>query len=106
SQQQEQQEMHVQRIAGIAGPASVSALFKFALRCGVGPSLRALGVKPGAILKLLGDHTPDALLHTLAMEQLSNPQLFAGLHLFCFGGLLKTCKWLHSVAHSQQNAAH
>lgn len=100
SQQQENSGIHVQRIAGIAGPASVSALFKFALRCGVGPSLRALGVKPGAILKLLGDHTPDALVQALAAQQLSDPRLFAGLHLFCFGGLFKTCKWLHSVANS------
>lgn len=98
---QESRSMHIERIAGIAGPASVSALFKFALRCGVGPSLRALGVKPGAILKLLGDHRPDSLLQSLAAEQLCSPQLFTGMHLFCFGGMLKTCKWLHDMAHSQ-----
>jgi methylenetetrahydrofolate reductase (NADPH) len=98
--EQELRGMHIERIAGIAGPASVSTLFKFALRCGVGPSLRALGVKPGAILKLLGDHKPDALVQSLAAAQLASPQLLSGIHLFCFGGMLKTCKWLQAVAQS------
>jgi len=86
-----------ERIAGIAGPASTSTLFKFALRCGVGPSLRALGARPGSLLKLMGDYTPNALVFSLANAKLREPDLFNGLHVFCFGGLVRTCTWLQSL---------
>src|SRR5208282_2136493 len=45
--------VHARLIAGLAGPARLSTLFKFALRCGVGSSLRALGAHPTALTKLL-----------------------------------------------------
>lgn len=82
-------------VAGIAGPARASTLLKYALRCGVGPSIRALSARPGSVLKLLGDHGPEALLRTLAREQEASG--FDGVHLFCFGGFLRTCQWLRSV---------
>lgn len=87
-----------QRIAGIAGPASIARLFKFAMRCGIGPSIRALGVRPGSLMKLLGDYSPDALLTGLARARVLQPGLFDGMHVFCFGGLLPTCRWLHALA--------
>lgn len=101
SQDQIDHGMQVQRIAGIAGPASIATLFKLAMRCGVGQSLRALGVRPGAMLKLMGDYSPNDLVAALAQAQLQAPNLFDGLHVFCFGGLVKTCKWLHAVANGQ-----
>ena len=33
-------------VGGLAGPAGIATLFKFAIRCGVGPSIRALGARP------------------------------------------------------------
>jgi len=87
-----------QRIAGIAGPASIGTLFKFAMRCGVGPSIRALGVRPGSLLKLMGDYTPNDLVVELAKARNSQPNLYSGLHVFCFGGLLRTCQWLNALA--------
>jgi methylenetetrahydrofolate reductase (NADPH) len=101
SQDQITQHLAVDRIAGIAGPASINAVFKYALRCGVGPSLRALGVRPGSLLKLMGDYTPNDLVLSLATAKFHEPTLFEGLHVFCFGGLARTCRWLHALAQGQ-----
>jgi len=68
------------------------------MRCGVGPSIRALGVRPGSLLKLMGDYTPNDLVVELAKARNSQPNLYSGLHVFCFGGLLRTCQWLNALA--------
>lgn len=85
-------------VAGLAGPARLATLFKFALRCGAGPSIRALGTHSNSFIKLIGDHGPEALVRTLAQAQASGESDFSGIHLFCFGGYLHTCEWLHGVA--------
>jgi methylenetetrahydrofolate reductase (NADPH) len=92
--------------AGLAGPAKLSTLLRFAVRCGVGPSIRALGTRPGAFAKLLGEHGPENLLAELADSAIQRPEAFQGLHMFCFGGYLRTCRWLHAVAsgHFKLNA--
>lgn len=85
-------------VAGLAGPARITTLFKFAMRCGAGPSIRALGARPSTFAKLIGDHGPDDVLEKLATAQNAGTADFAGIHLFCFGGYLRTCEWLHRVA--------
>jgi methylenetetrahydrofolate reductase (NADPH) len=85
-------------IVGLAGPAKLSTLFKFALRCGAGPSIRALGARPGSFAKLLGDHGPEHLVRSLARARLGSNADITGIHLFCFGGFLRSCEWLHTTA--------
>ena len=86
------------RIAGgLAGPASLATLFRFAKRCGVGPSVRALGARPASLLQLVGDHGPDRVLGELAQSLDDGTVDFSGIHLFSFGGFLRTCEWLHST---------
>src|SRR5260221_6307405 len=51
---------------GLAGPASISTLMKFALRCGVGPSVRALGLHAAAIARLLTVSGPEPVIRALA----------------------------------------
>jgi len=85
-------------VAGVAGPARLTTLFKFALRCGVGPSIRALGTRSTSLAKLIGDHGPQAVMRVLAAERLGGSTDFAGLHFFCFGGYLRTCEWLAATA--------
>ena len=85
-------------VAGLAGPARISTLLKFALRCGAGPSIRALGARPTAFAKLLGDHGPQNVLRSLAEAQNAGTANLGGIHLFCFGGFLRTCQWLHRLA--------
>lgn len=85
-------------VAGLAGPARASTLFRFAMRCGVGPSIRALGARPSALMKLVGEHGPERVITQLAASLVDGETDFAGLHLFCFGGFLKTCEWLQRGA--------
>ena len=84
-------------VAGLSGPAPLPTLFRYAVRCGVGPSIRALGARPGSILKLAGGHSPDVLLNDLAQARAGRGAEFDGVHWFSFGGFLRTCEWLAGV---------
>lgn len=90
--------IRVDTVAGMAGPSRLATLFKFALRCGAGPSIRALGARPSSFAKLLGDHGPETLVRTLSAARLRGQTDFSGIHLFCFGGFLRSCTWLHAIA--------
>jgi methylenetetrahydrofolate reductase (NADPH) len=90
--------IQVETVAGLAGPSRLATLLKFALRCGAGPSIRALGARPSSFAKLLGDHGPESLVRTLAVARLRGETDFSGIHLFCFGGFLRSCEWLHAIA--------
>lgn len=85
-------------VGGLVGPTKLSTLFKFAVRCGAGPSIRALGARPSAFTKLLGEHGPQTVLRDLAGARSTGAADFDGIHLFCFGGFLRTCEWLYRVA--------
>ena len=78
---------------GVAGPASIATLAKFAVRCGIGASLRALGRGHTAFAQILVEAGPDELIAALAAgEDASAP--IDGLHLFTFGGLRRTAEWI------------
>ncbi len=85
-------------VGGLAGPTKLGTLIKFAMRCGAGPSMRVLSARPRAFTKLLGDHGPESVLRGLAEARCGNSSDFAGVHLFCFGGFVRTCQWLQAVA--------
>jgi methylenetetrahydrofolate reductase (NADPH) len=85
-------------VAGLSGPAGVATLLKFARRCGVGPSIRALVARPSAFAKLIGEHGPEEVVRDLASAYAADASTFSGLHFFCFGGYLRTCEWLNKVA--------
>jgi methylenetetrahydrofolate reductase (NADPH) len=85
-------------VGGLAGPTKLSSLIKFALRCGAGASMRVLTSRPAAFTKLLGDHGPESVLRGLAQARCEKASDFAGVHLFCFGGFVRTCRWLQAIA--------
>ena len=85
-------------VGGLAGPTKLSTLIKFAMRCGVGASMRVLTARPAAFTQLLGDHGPESVLRGLAQARCDNSSDFSGVHLFCFGGFVKTCRWLQAIA--------
>jgi methylenetetrahydrofolate reductase (NADPH) len=86
---------------GIAGPTPVLKLLQFAVRCGVGTSLRSAAHTLSALgsVSHLGT-TPDQHLIALARAQHAgrSPQLVAP-HFFAFGGTLKTAEWQHRLLH-------
>ena len=79
---------------GLSGPASLPRLLKFAAMCGIGNSIRALKARPQAITRLLVETGPEVVVRDLARR--SAPPM-AGLHFFCFGGLVRTARWLRAV---------
>jgi methylenetetrahydrofolate reductase (NADPH) len=83
---------------GIAGPASIRTLLRFARICGVGTSAKALVSRGASIARLLTEAAPDPLLRDLA----ETPDLDAlrplGFHLFPFGGFERTARWIGAVA--------
>ena len=83
---------------GLAGPASIKTLLRYAKICGAGASMRALtSGKASLVAGLLTDNGPEEVVTQLARSQGSGASNFAGVHLFAFGGFLKTCKWVAAV---------
>lgn len=81
---------------GVAGPTTMRALMKFALRCGVRASLK--GVFNPKALQLFGDANPDPIIRALA-ETGDREQLGPlNIHFFSFGGIVNTAEWAESVA--------
>ncbi|MBI1775440.1 MAG: hypothetical protein HYR63_08845 [Proteobacteria bacterium] len=83
---------------GLSGPASITTLMKFALRCGVGPSIRALGLHAAAIARLLTVAGPEPVIRKLAPAVASSgAPAIRGFHFFPFGGFDRTCRWLRAA---------
>lgn len=84
-------------LIGIAGPATIATLAKFAVRCGIGASLRALGRGQTAFARILAEATPDALIASLVASE-DHGVAIDGLHFFAFGGVRRTAEWIHARA--------
>lgn len=85
---------------GLAGPASILSLTRYALKCGVGNSIKVLTEKP-AFAKLLVDKGPEPIIRDVAagigpVEGSKLPLGIAGLHFFVFGGFNKTVDWIQA----------
>jgi len=81
--------------AGIAGPTDPVALARYAQRCGVSVSLRALRNLGTGIAKLVTQTDPRD--HVLAVARYSagrEPGNVAGVHLYSFGGAVRTAAWM------------
>ena len=81
-------------IVGLAGPATPATLTKFALRCGIGNSMRSLRGQIGRFGRLLTDTGPDDVMRGLRAAPPAATAPIAGFHLFPFGGLRKSGNWL------------
>jgi methylenetetrahydrofolate reductase (NADPH) len=86
-------------IVGLAGPATPATLTKFALRCGIGNSMRALRAQIGRFGRLLTDTGPDDVVRGLRSAPAAATAPIAGFHLFPFGGLRKAGNWLRDYDH-------
>jgi methylenetetrahydrofolate reductase (NADPH) len=81
---------------GVAGPTDAAALARYAQRCGVSLSLRAL--------RNLGTGIARLVAHTDPLEQLtavarycgsrSGSSNVVGVHLYSFGGAVRTARWM------------
>jgi methylenetetrahydrofolate reductase (NADPH) len=83
-------------LAGIAGPAPLSKLIKFAMRCGIGASLRTVMRNLSAVSTVAElATTPEQ--HVMRLMQLPSSTRVIAPHFFCFGGALETAKWINAV---------
>ena len=88
-------------IVGLAGPATPATLTKFALRCGIGNSMRAVRSQIGRFGRLLTDTGPDEVLRGLDAAPAAATANVAGFHFFPFGGVRKTGQWLRDYTAPQ-----
>ncbi|HEV7436352.1 MAG TPA: methylenetetrahydrofolate reductase [Pseudorhizobium sp.] len=80
---------------GVAGPTKLQTLIKFAIACGVGPSLSVLQKRALDLRKLLVPHEPNDLMTDLASYKVTHPEsLIEQLHLFPLGGIQASTDWL------------
>src|SRR5450631_3960314 len=87
------QQIHLPVHVGIAGPASVSKLIRFAIQCGVGASMYALtrglsAAVHGSALATTADQ------HLLALTATPMSPQFVAPHFFAFGGAVETGRWI------------
>lgn len=79
---------------GVAGPARLQTLIKFALECGIGPSLRVLQRRAKDLSKLLQPMEPTEFLSDLARQKGNDPTLnIEKIHFFPLGGIKNCAKW-------------
>lgn len=86
---------------GIAGPAKLQTMIKFAMACGVGPSLRVLQRRAADLTKLMLPFTPTEILTDLAVHKAANPNFgIAQVHFFPLGGILPTAEFVREATQS------
>ncbi len=79
---------------GVAGPAKLQTMIKFAMTCGVGPSLRVLQRRAKDVTKLVLPFTPEEILTELALHKAQNPDFgITQVHFFPLGGINKTAEF-------------
>ena len=80
---------------GVAGPAKLQTLIKFAIACGVGPSLRVLQKRATDVTKLLLPYEPTEFVAALARHKAATPNFnIVGAHIFPLGGIKTSAAWL------------
>jgi len=90
---------------GLAGVTSLSKLIRFAALCGVGPSLAAMRRSAGALLNVLADRDPGAVIASI-QAQYPHPIAQLDLHFFPFGGWKKTLDWIRLCRDATSNDLH
>jgi methylenetetrahydrofolate reductase (NADPH) len=93
---------------GIAGPAKLQTLIKFAIACGVGPSLRVLQKRAMDVSKLLLPYEPNDVVTALAAHKAAHPGFnIDHVHFFPLGGIATNANWaIHHGGRSGVHAAH
>ena len=80
---------------GVAGPAKIMTLLKYAAMCGVGNSLNFLKKRGSAITALATKHSPEDVVSPIETAWRSGNTNITQLHVFPFGGLQASADWLH-----------
>lgn len=80
---------------GIAGPAKLQTLIRFAIACGVGPSLKVLQKRAMDVSKLLLPYEPTEVIAALAAHKAAHPDSnIESVHFFPLGGISASARWV------------
>jgi methylenetetrahydrofolate reductase (NADPH) len=80
---------------GVAGPAKITTLLKYAAVCGVGNSIDFLKQRALSIATLALGYTPDDFAHAVETHRSEDPASpIEQLHVFPFGGIKTATRWL------------
>ena len=83
---------------GVAGPTKLLSLINFAIKAGVGPSLKFLIKERDKLTKLVHSYDPTDLLLSLAPK--FSPEAntcFESIHFYAFGGFRKTAEYAQEL---------
>lgn len=84
---------------GIAGPTRLQTLIKFAISCGVGPSLSILQKRALDLRKLLVPFEPTDLVNEIEAYRTTHPQSrIEQCHVFPLGGISASADWANARA--------
>ena len=79
---------------GIAGPAKLQTMIKFAIACGVGASLKVLQKRAKDVTKLLLPFEPTDVISALAAHKAAHPGFnIEQVHFFPLGGIKTNAHW-------------
>lgn len=82
---------------GVAGPAKLQTLIKFAASCGVGPSLSVLQKRARDVRKLVLPFEPTEVVRDLAAHAMRDPDTApAQVHFFPLGGIKTCAEWANA----------
>jgi methylenetetrahydrofolate reductase (NADPH) len=82
---------------GLAGPTTPRRLIRFAQRCGVSASLRALQAEGMRAVRLFTHVDPGAQLTAIARHaSRGSASNVVGVHLYSFGGVAPTAAWMNA----------
>lgn len=83
---------------GVAGPAKLQTLIKYAMACGVGPSIRVLQRRAMDIRKLVMPYEPTEVLTDLSAHKAAHPDcLIEQVHFFPLGGIKTSAEWANDT---------
>jgi methylenetetrahydrofolate reductase (NADPH) len=83
---------------GVAGPAKLQTMIKFAMACGVGSSLRVLQRRAADLSNLILPFEPTELLASLARHKAAHPAFqLEAVHFFPLGGIAATADYLSAA---------
>ena len=80
---------------GVAGPAKLQTLIRFAMACGVGPSVRVLQRRAGDVSKLLMPFTPEEVISGLAEHRAEHTDFnIEAVHVYPLGGIRQAAEFM------------
>ena len=80
---------------GVAGPAKLTTLVKFAAMCGVGNSISFIKKRAASVMTMVSGFDANEIVDPIESAVISNPDsAIRQIHVFPFGGVKKSAEWL------------